>query len=425
MLAVSVVAPVVAVLLEHTEFNSDEWSSGDIKDLEELIRGLVQEVQELFDPFSDDDESPQDASERDNYGRTPSVVQPFGGKRRHEATLTLEEGDPSRNRNQRRRCALDNAALALIIEKLSDDPELLERFLSIRKESSTKISAKEQNDQVRTVHETAGAPYTRKKTTVTSKYAFLPSEEQVLVHDRVTLAKHKGKSANVFCKIMARSEYAKFKALPGVCTRAYDNWFGSGGLSAHHFARLSREDRMVWLETGGSNFDNLSASPEFTAALPATTIVDVVDAVRVFLAYSSELCCLELIELVEEIIKFLEETIKQVSWSSKELSSLVYWVNDVLEEFWNATEADGDLYAVRQRCSTEDRLLRDLMFVKLHRQVDTMRLEETAGSARRNVQRDPEPQRSASSTDDGKKNLGRTPKFVLRQLPVNVESGSG
>ncbi|KAG6965595.1 hypothetical protein JG688_00007124 [Phytophthora aleatoria] len=41
MLAVSVVAPVVAVLLEHTEFNSDEWSSGDIKDLEELIVSQV------------------------------------------------------------------------------------------------------------------------------------------------------------------------------------------------------------------------------------------------------------------------------------------------------------------------------------------------------------------------------------------------
>ncbi|KAG3108657.1 hypothetical protein PI124_g14065 [Phytophthora idaei] len=114
-------------------------------------RGSVQEVRELFDPFSDDDESPQDASERDNYGRTPSVAQPFGGKRRHEAILTLEEGDPSQNRNKRRRCALENDALALIIEKLSDDPELLERFLSIGKES----------------------------------------KEEVLVHDRVTSAKHK------------------------------------------------------------------------------------------------------------------------------------------------------------------------------------------------------------------------------------------
>ncbi|EGZ25819.1 hypothetical protein PHYSODRAFT_486316 [Phytophthora sojae] len=236
------------------------------------------------------------------------------------------------------------------------------------------------------------SPTTRGKKA--SKYAFAPTEEQELVHERITTEKHKGKSANVFCRGLVRSEHVEFKAVPRICTRAYDIRFDSGGLSIRHFARLSRDERVDWLEAGGSNFDNLSATAEFSAASPASRIEDVVDSARVFLTYAREFCCAELVELVETIVKFIEHTLSQVSWTPKEISSLVFWVNDVLEDFRTAAEEGGELRAVQQRCTTEDRLLKDVMFIKVHRQVQDKR-------------------------------FGRIPKEVLRKLPVQNDLASG
>lgn len=241
--------------------------------------------------------------------------------------------------------------------KISDDPDLLERFLSIRKEAKSKEQSIAQSEGGGNVNSGVQKPTQSTKVKAAAKYAFAPSDDQELVYERVTSEKYKGKSANGFCRGMVRSEHVEFKALPGVCTRAYDIRFGSGGLSIRHFARLSRDERVTWLESGGSNFDILSATAEFSAATPATRIEDVADAVRVFLTYSREFCCIELTELVENIVKFIEHTLSQVSWTAKELSSLVYWVNDVLEDFRDAADTGGELRVVSQRCSTDDRLL--------------------------------------------------------------------
>ncbi|KAE8909727.1 hypothetical protein PF007_g10613 [Phytophthora fragariae] len=100
---------------------------------------------------------------------------------------------------------------------------------------------------------------------------------------------------------------------------------------------------MAWLESGGSNFDNLSATAEFEKATPATCIEDVVDSTRVFLTYTREYCCQELIELTEKIVEFIEQTLMRVSWSLKELPSVVYWINYVLEDFGEAVESNSDL----------------------------------------------------------------------------------
>eukprot|EP00644_Phytophthora_capsici_P003014 jgi/Phyca11/102652/e_gw1.7.923.1 len=193
---------------------------------------------------------------------------------------------------------------------------------------------------------------------------------------------------------MIRSEHVAFKTLPGVCTRLFDIQFGSSGLSIRHFARLSRSDRIQWLESGGSNFDKLSATAEFGRAIPASHIDDVIDSVRVFLMYAREYCCLEMIELAENIVAFIKQTLKQVTWASDDLSVLVYWVNNLLEDFRGAAEEGSDLTRIALRCSTDDRLLRDLMFVKVHRQVESM------------------------------SRLGRISRNVLKQLPVQVVPGT-
>lgn len=148
-----------------------------------------------------------------------------------------------------------------------------------------------------------------------------------MVHDRVTSEKYKSTVPILFGRGLVRSEHAEFKAVFGVCTRAYDIRFGSGGLSIQPFAKFIRDERMNWLASGRSNFDNLSANAEFGEESSASCTDDVMDACRVFVTYTRELFFKELIELVERIVKFIEETLKQVSWRPKELGSLVYWVN--------------------------------------------------------------------------------------------------
>lgn len=163
-----------------------------------------------------------------------------------------------------------------------------------------------------------------KKTEPTSKYSFVPRADQRYVHDRVTSAKHKGKPPSVYVNGMVRSDAVEFTALPGVCTRAFDIRFGCKGLSIRHFAKLSQDERVEWLQLGRSNFDNLSATAEFSKAEPATCMEDVVDSTRVFLTYAREYCSVELIELTEDILRFLDETRTEVSWSPAELTSVVY-----------------------------------------------------------------------------------------------------
>ncbi|KAL4100161.1 hypothetical protein PRIC1_007956 [Phytophthora ramorum] len=217
--SVKVVAPVIALLLEHVQFNSDGWSPSDIKAIEEsilkpilgedgdvgsnniatVLGGLLEEdslpsatktchwvdpksgnvatftlqhaldfayhvdegvdpvpasVREsfcrppeqqrthrpenaggsigetggLFDPFTDDDEIPQDQSERESVGRGSVSWQQNRGKRPHQAVSTSTE--PSEYRQKRIRNAVDQDDL--IIEKLRGDPDLMRRFLSIR-----------------------------------------------------------------------------------------------------------------------------------------------------------------------------------------------------------------------------------------------------------------------------------------------------
>ncbi|KAE9136957.1 hypothetical protein PF010_g1479 [Phytophthora fragariae] len=384
---------------------------------------------EIFDPFSDDDESPQDLFEPQVHGpASVAASQQRSNKRAQESSFIGDDDQLVVERVQRRRVephsALDKDAL--IVERLGDDPGLLERFLEVRRAHSNHQAASTGKvfadaDTAKIAVPSAAA---KKKLEAPSKYAFTPRPDQQQVHDRITSAKHKGKTPSVYVNGMVRSDAVKFKSLPGVCIRAFDIRFGSKGLSIRHFARISQDERMAWLESGGSNFDNLSATAEFEKATPATCIEDVVDSTRVFLTYTREYCCQELIELTEKIVEFIEQTLMRVSWSLKELPSVVYWINDVLEDFREAAETNSDLRQVQSRCSTEDRVLRDLMFVKVHRQVDEVRAASASsgGSA-------PNP-RSGSGhrlqmVACEKKGFGRIPKNVLNRMPVQVDPASG
>ncbi|KAE8915158.1 hypothetical protein PF003_g420 [Phytophthora fragariae] len=381
--------------------------------------GSVAAADGLFDPFTDDDETPQDHSEQERGGQGRVHGQQDSTKRALEAVATPAEQIESRQK--RLRTAVDHDAL--IMEKLSDDPDLMQHFLATRQRSEDRALATRESALVTAQPpQPMSTPAPAKKVASASKFDFAPREAQRYVHERVTSARHKGKSSTVFVKSLARSLHVKFKALPGVCTRAYDLRFGSSGLSIRHFARFQQADRIAWLEAGGSNFDNLSASAEFTAAPPATSIEEVADAARVFLTYAREYCCVELVQLVECIVEFIEETLAQVTWTSKDLSALVYWVNDVLEDFRSAAEANEDLTQVKQRCSSDDRMLRDLMFVKLHRQAtNTVHAAAAAPYTRDRAGGNQE----TIIKREGKRRLGKIPLGVLQQLPVQVDPASG
>ncbi|EEY64517.1 uncharacterized protein PITG_15758 [Phytophthora infestans T30-4] len=305
--AVSVVAPIVALLLEHIQFDSDEWSAREIEAVEntvldrvlgqdivgsnqipDILEGLIAEANypsatkvckwtdpstgqqtefslqhaldfayyvdggvkpvpptvgqafccppqsqspigggdgeeregsELFDPFIDDDDTPQDQSEPIREGTVQVTTRPERPKRSRQPVSSSDDGV---HEAKRRRTAVDQDAL--IVEKLSDDPELLERFLAIRQ--ANRQSQTVPRTQVSTSSKMIGQPPPRKRVTVASKYAFAPRDDQQEVHERVTSEKHK------------------------------------------------EDERMSWLESGGSNFGNLSATAEFAAATPASRIED-------------------------------------------------------------------------------------------------------------------------------------------------------
>ncbi|OWZ01417.1 hypothetical protein PHMEG_00027198 [Phytophthora megakarya] len=424
--AVTQVAPVVALMLELVEFNSSEWSTSDIeavertildrvigrdgiegtRDVSMILRGLMsvesfpdqtrvchwidprtgenaefelqhvidfahfvdggvppkprhvgeswvestREVHELFDPFQDDDDLPGEAPEP-----RPNVSIPVPSSSR-ERKRTREEMDvlnfdPLHGHRKRPQVALDQDDM--IMGKLCDDPELLDRFLKLRNEYKSRSCSVEQTRAIPTKVDDSAS---RKIAQGSSKYAFIPRQEQGAVHDRVTAEKHNGKSQMCIVKVWFGPNTQNSKLFQG--------YVHGRGLSIRHFARLSRDERMAWLELGGSNFDNLSATAEFGAASPAKSIEDVVDSARVFRTYARDFCCFERVELIDNIVKFIQETLMLVSWSTKELTSVVYLVNDVLED----VESNGEIITVTRRCTTENRLLRDIMFVKVHRQ---------------------------------------------------------
>jgi hypothetical protein len=92
----------------------------------EVSLGSGRDVQELFDPYTDDDESPPDVQERDGDVRNLAVT-----------AATTATGSSNQVKRQCYRDALDQDAQ--ILAKLGDEPELLERFLSIRKEAKAPV----------------------------------------------------------------------------------------------------------------------------------------------------------------------------------------------------------------------------------------------------------------------------------------------
>ncbi|POM66214.1 Hypothetical protein PHPALM_17964 [Phytophthora palmivora] len=377
----SPVPPIVALLLQHVLFNLNDWSHDNLKGLQVTIMNRVlgrsgetasNAIEDPKRPFQQHQgcvggltrvlvaqqsfhfNTPWITPISSMEGALPCLIalgnpfanrqlsvsndarelfDPFVDDDEHEITepesILTNNSHPARSLPVKRyrdnsesvsrvsyHSALDKAPS--IVQLLRDDPDLLNHFLKIRQSnvsrSPTSANTDDKWSDVGTRQSAVRSSDPR------SIYAFAARQDQQYIHDQVTAEKHKG-----------------------------------------------------WLESGGSNFDKLSASAEFTKAPPAECLEDVIDATRVFLVYAREYCCEQLISLTENIVQFLDGTLKRVTWNRAELPYVVYWMNDVLEDFREAIAARSDISQVRQRCTTDDRLLRDLMFVKLHRQVDELK----------------------------------------------------
>ncbi|EGZ09671.1 hypothetical protein PHYSODRAFT_338434 [Phytophthora sojae] len=292
----------------------------------------IDESCELFDPFNDDDDGFPDAS--DPISRpVPVTVQAAGSKRSQSFHGTSEEvAEPP---YQRRRTTEATDSLhkdALIVARLSHDPELLDRFLNFREQSRTQASGASADDEEKQPLPPLASPFKAKSTTKKSKYAFSPQRERQEVHDKLTSERHRG-----------------------VLTRAYDYQFGIEGLSIMHFSFMDRKKRMEWIDSGSANFSNVSATADFEPAPAATSINDVVGAVRVFQVFAREYCVTSAIELADAIIGFIEAKIMALRWEPEDVPAIVYWVNDVLESYRNAVaSSDKDPGAIRLRCTLDD-----------------------------------------------------------------------
>ncbi|KAE9120991.1 hypothetical protein PF005_g6502 [Phytophthora fragariae] len=194
---------------------------------------------------------------------------------------------------------------AFIADRLKANPVLLNRFLQIRESSTTRI-ARPAPDVTNLPMDASLATKPSKPADAKTKYAFASSHERRVVHEKLTAERHRGKDPAVYVTNEIRSEAVLCKSLPGMLTRAFDWGFGIEGLSITHFKFMDRKQRMQWINSGGANFENFSATADFEPAPRVTTILEVVEAARVFSTFAREFCVSSAVELIDAIIAFIE-----------------------------------------------------------------------------------------------------------------------
>ncbi|OWY93226.1 hypothetical protein PHMEG_00037455 [Phytophthora megakarya] len=115
--------------------------------------------------------------------------------------------------------------------------------------------------------------------------------------------RHRGKDPAVYVTSQIRAEAVMYKSLPRTLPPAYDWGFG--------------------------------VKADFKPAPHVTTILEVVDAARVFVPSTAE--------RVDAIISFTKIKIGRMQWDADDVMELVYWVNDVLENFRSVVAGCSDI----------------------------------------------------------------------------------
>ncbi|KAH7487765.1 uncharacterized protein KRP23_1728 [Phytophthora ramorum] len=354
--SVEVVAPVIALLLEHVQFNSDEWSPSDIKAIEESI--LKQVLGEDGDVGSNNIATVLgDLLEDDNLPSATKTCHWVDPKSGNVATFTLQHAldfayyvdggvDPvpasvgesfCRPPEQQRTHHPDKAGGSIgetggLFDPFTDDDETPQD--QSERESVGQTSVSGQQNRGKRPHQAVSI------STDPSKYRQKRIRNAV-DQDDLIIEKLRGNPDLMHRFLSMRQNIGALPntTIKNAVTIAQPEQLITGSTSkkaapTSKFDFAPREDQQCVHERVTA-----VKHKEFAPADPATNIEEVADASRVFLSYVREYCCVELIELVKCMVEFIEETLAQVPWSIKDLSALVYWVNDVLEDFRAAAEA--------------------------------------------------------------------------------------
>ncbi|EGZ23024.1 hypothetical protein PHYSODRAFT_406571, partial [Phytophthora sojae] len=148
----------------------------------------------------------------------------------------------------------------------------------------------------------------------------------------------------------------RFQPHPGVIIRLYDFHFGMFGLSILHFALFGVQQRMTWLNAGGANMQNFSAAVTAPRPPVPSSMGDLVDAARMLCRYGQEFFAQPVRDVLEALLDFAQQLDGWRTWTTPDLSHLVFWVNSVLEQFRSlvhSSNGDNLMHALSRR-STQD-----------------------------------------------------------------------
>ncbi|OWZ14077.1 hypothetical protein PHMEG_00012499 [Phytophthora megakarya] len=381
----------------------------------------------IFDPYTDDDarstsDTPAPKALRSRVPSTSKRPRPLHAQEDDEVSplqhTRLNEASPDIDKD------------AFSVDKLKEDHVLLNRFFQIRETSTRKQVGPNRYEAEKLPAGASLVARSQNQSETKTKYRFTPASDHQLLHDKLTSAHHRGKDPAVYVTSQIRAEAVLYKTLPGTLTRAYDWGFGVEGLSITHFKFMDRKQRMQWINAGGANFANFSATADFEPAPHITTIPEVVDAARVFGTFVRKFCVPSAAELVEAIIAFTETKIVRMRWDADDVMEFVYWVNDVLDNFRSVVAGCSDMQIsqVRNRCRLDDPLLQEIIQDIQKRRV--LGLEEKAATTTTvatcsNISIPPTTHSTSLRTRGTKKGHGPIPPKVLQRLPKQFDTSSG
>lgn len=161
-----------------------------------------------------------------------------------------------------------------------------------------------------------------------------------------------GASPATFIDMLISHRAVQFQPHPGVLARIYDFQFGRRGLSLMHFFPISQMERMDCVIGETVNMQNFTASIEAPRALKPTSVAAIQACLR---TCAGEFLTTETVQLVDRMFSFVQELTTWEAWEADDLPYLVYWLNQVLEDY-RAGAGQDSLALTSERLRVIDQL---------------------------------------------------------------------
>eukprot|EP00644_Phytophthora_capsici_P011944 jgi/Phyca11/106490/e_gw1.12.852.1 len=108
-----------------------------------------------------------------------------------------------------------------------------------------------------------------------------------------------------------------------------------------HLNPIGQIDRMDWIMSGAVNMQNFAASVEAPVPKTPLCMADVQEALACFKTYASAFSTSDTVQLVDRMFAFVQELKTWQMWEQADLPYLVYWLNQILEDFRSCAERDS------------------------------------------------------------------------------------